>query len=56
MNNYSCFSFVAGIGFRRDVFQEVNTVDHDGSIYVQIYMAVIAMLKGYELLKIESHW
>ena len=54
MNNYSCFSFVAGIGFRRDVFQEVNTVDHDGSIYVQIYMAVMAMLKGYELLKIEK--
>ena len=54
MNNYSCFSFVAGIGFRRDVFHEVNTVEHDGSIYVQIYMAVMAMLKGHELLKIEK--
>ena len=52
MNNYSCFSFVAGIGFRRDVFHEVNTVEHDGSIYVQIYTAVMAMLRD-ELLKIK---
>lgn len=50
--NYSCFSFVAGIGFRKDVFDEVNTNAHDGSIYVQIFMAVAAMMGGHDLLKI----
>ena len=52
--NYSCFSFVAGIGFRRDVFEEVNTSEHDGSIYVQIFMAVAAMMTGHDLLKISK--
>ena len=52
LSNYSCFSFVAGIGFRKDVFDEVNTSAFDGSIYVQIYMAVAAMMRGHDLLKI----
>ena len=51
--NYSCFSFVAGIGFRKDVFDDVNTNAHDGSIYAQIFLAVAAMMRGHNLLKIE---
>lgn len=54
LSNYSCFSFVAGIGFRKDVFDEVNTDAHDGSIYVQIFMAVAAMMKGHDLLKVSK--
>jgi glycosyltransferase involved in cell wall biosynthesis len=54
VRNYSCFSFVAGICFRRDVFHKVNTTKHDGSIYVQIYLAVAALLSGEKLLKISN--
>jgi glycosyltransferase involved in cell wall biosynthesis len=51
---YSCFSFVGGIGFRQDVFREVNSPAHDGSVYVQIYLAVMAMLRGHSLLKLSN--
>lgn len=51
---YSCFSFVGGIGFRRDVFSAVNSPTQDGTVYVQIYMAVLAMLRGHSLLKLNN--
>jgi glycosyltransferase involved in cell wall biosynthesis len=43
---YRSFSFVAGIIFRKDVFDQVNTNKADGSIYVQLYFAVKAISSG----------
>lgn len=36
---YRSFSFVAGLIFRKDAFDRVNTAKMDGSVYVQIYFA-----------------
>jgi glycosyltransferase involved in cell wall biosynthesis len=36
---FRSFSFVGGLGFKRQAFAAHNTPDYDGSIYVQIYLA-----------------
>ncbi|HEY0678977.1 MAG TPA: glycosyltransferase family 2 protein [Chitinophagaceae bacterium] len=51
---YSCFSFVGGIIFKRCVFNEFNTPKHDGSIYVQIYLASVMVSSGKRLFSIKE--
>ena len=43
---YRSFSFVAGIIWKRDWFNKVNTAKFDKSVYVQIYLAMLIILKG----------
>lgn len=52
--NYSCFSFVAGIIFRRDAFLKYNTDRYDGSIFAQIYLATYMTSLGCRLFSIED--
>ncbi|RZJ51794.1 MAG: hypothetical protein EOO44_13790, partial [Flavobacterium sp.] len=38
MRYYSCFSFVGGLIYKRNIFNQFNSDKHDGSIYAQMYM------------------
>lgn len=51
---YSCFSFVGGLIFKRSTFNEYNTNKHDGSIYVQIYLAAVIISAGKRLFSIKE--
>lgn len=51
---YKSFSFVAGIVFKRESFQAVNTDKFDGSIYVQVYLAMKTILSGNRFFSIED--
>lgn len=53
LNHYSCFSFVGGLIFKRSVFIQHNTDKYDGSVFVQIYLAVLMISKGYTLFSID---
>jgi len=46
---YSSFSFVAGIIYKKESFDAVNTDRFDGSIYTQIYLATLIIAKGGKL-------
>ncbi len=46
---YSSFSFVAGLIFKKDVFNLYNTDAYDGSIYVQIFLATAIITNGGSL-------
>jgi hypothetical protein len=49
---YSCFSFVGGLVFKKDVFLKYNTAEYDGSIYSQIYHATLLTASGNLLFSI----
>ena len=51
---YSSFSFVAGIIFKKSAFDSVNTSKLDGSIYVQIYLATLIIIRGGCLFTIKE--
>ncbi len=51
---YRSFSFVAGVLFRQDVFQQHNTDKADGSIYVQMYLAARIIGSGGAFFMIEE--
>jgi len=51
---YSCFSFVGGIILKRSAFNEFNTAKHDGSIYVQLYLAAVMVSSGKRLFSIKE--
>lgn len=51
---YSCFSFVAGIVINRKIFLKYNTDKYDGSIYAQIYLAVLIISKQYRLFSVKE--
>lgn len=50
---YRSFSFVAGLIFRKDVFDAVNTDKVDGSVYVQMYFAARIISTGGRLFMYE---
>lgn len=50
--NYSSFTFVGGLIFKRDWFERVNTSEFDGSVFVQIYMILRIVLGGGKLFTI----
>jgi glycosyltransferase involved in cell wall biosynthesis len=49
---YSCFSFVGGLVFKRSSFIAFNTNSQDGSVFVQIYLAVRMVAEGMILFSI----
>ncbi len=51
---YSCFSFVGGLIFKKDTFYKYNTESQDGSVFVQIYLAVKMIADGNKLFSIEE--
>ena len=51
---YSCFSFVGGLVFKRETFNRFNTNKHDGSVFVQIYLAVLMISTGCRLFSISD--
>jgi len=51
---YSSFSFVAGIIFKKSAFDSVNTSKLDGSVYVQIYLATLIIIRGGCLFTIKE--
>lgn len=43
---FRCFSFVAGIAYKRESFQKFNTDKYDGSVYVQMYLSTKIISAG----------
>ena len=54
LRNYSCFSFVGGLIYRRSSFMKYNTDKYDGSIYSQMYLGVYMISMGATLFSIDS--
>jgi glycosyltransferase involved in cell wall biosynthesis len=54
LKNYSCFSFVGGLVYKRDTFLKYNTAKYDGSIFAQMYLGVYMIAKGATLFSIEK--
>ncbi len=53
LNYYSSFSFIAGIIMKRASFMAINTDKADKSIYFQLYLCTLLILKGGRLFTIE---
>ena len=51
---YSCFSFVAGIVFKKATFLRYNTSKFDGSIYAEIYLGCVPIASGENLFSIQE--
>ncbi|OQY75515.1 MAG: hypothetical protein B6D44_01215 [Ignavibacteriales bacterium UTCHB2] len=43
---FRCFSFVAGIAYKKDAFRKYNTGKHDGSVYFQMYLSTKIISAG----------
>jgi glycosyltransferase involved in cell wall biosynthesis len=54
LQNYSCFSFVGGLIYRRETFLKYNSSKYDGSIYAQMYLGVYMIAKGASLFSIQE--
>ncbi|MEO5891101.1 MAG: glycosyltransferase family 2 protein [Ferruginibacter sp.] len=54
MKYYSCFSFVAGLIYKRETFLKYNTAAYDGSIYAQMYLGCFIISKGGVFFLIEK--
>jgi glycosyltransferase involved in cell wall biosynthesis len=54
IKNYSCFSFVGGLIYKKSVFDNYNTDKYDGSIYSQMYLGVFMISKGCTLFSIHE--
>jgi glycosyltransferase involved in cell wall biosynthesis len=51
---YSCFSFVAGVFFKKKIFDQFNTDKFDKSIYAQVALASTMIASGAELFAINE--
>ena len=54
LKNYSCFSFVGGLIYKKSSFDKYNTEKHDGSIYAQMYLGCLMVADGCSLFSIEE--
>ncbi|MEO8763501.1 MAG: glycosyltransferase family 2 protein [Ginsengibacter sp.] len=54
IKNYSCFSFVGGLVYKKETFSKYNTSRYDGSIYAQMYLGVYMISKEALLFCIEE--
>lgn len=54
MRHYSCFSFVAGLIYKRATFMQYNTAAYDGSVFAQMYLGCLMIAKGCLLFSIEK--
>lgn len=43
---FRCFSFVAGIAYKKDSFRKYDTNKHDGSVYFQMYLSTKIISAG----------
>jgi glycosyltransferase involved in cell wall biosynthesis len=56
LSNYSAFSFVAGIIYKKSCFEIYNTSIYDNSVYSQIAINVNMILNGGVLFGIDKPW
>ncbi len=56
LKNYSCFSFVAGLIYKKSTFDKYNTEIFDKSIYTQIALALNMICNGAILFSINESW
>jgi glycosyltransferase involved in cell wall biosynthesis len=54
LKNYSCFSFVGGLIYKKSAFDKYNTSKHDGSIYAQMYLGIVMIAQGCRLFSIKE--
>jgi glycosyltransferase involved in cell wall biosynthesis len=54
LKNYSCFSFVGGLIYKKETFLKYNTDKYDGSIYAQMYLGVFMICDGAKLFSINK--
>ena len=54
MKNYSCFSFVAGLIYKKQTFMQYNTPAYDGSVFAQMYLGCLMIAKGCVLFSIQE--
>jgi glycosyltransferase involved in cell wall biosynthesis len=54
IKNYSCFSFVGGLIYKKETFANYNTSKYDGSIYAQMYLGVFMINSGANLFSIKE--
>ena len=54
LKNYSCFSFVGGLIYKKSAFDKYNTDKHDGSIYAQMYLGCLMVANGCRLFSIKE--
>jgi len=54
LKNYSCFSFVGGLIYKKSAFDKYNTDKHDGSIYAQMYLGCLMVASGCRLFSIKD--
>ena len=54
LSNYSSFSFVGGLIYKRNTFLKYNTDKYDKSIYAQMYLAVLMIASGCQLFSIKE--
>ena len=52
VKNYSCFSFVGGLIYKKQTFDKYNTDKHDGSIFAQMYLGCLMVASGCRLFSI----
>jgi glycosyltransferase involved in cell wall biosynthesis len=56
LRHYSCFSFVAGLIFKKSTFDKFNSDKFDKSIYAQIALALNMICNGAILFSIDEIW
>jgi len=54
LKNYSCFSFVGGLIYKKTAFDKYNTDKHDGSIFSQMYLGCLMVASGCRLFSISE--
>lgn len=54
LQNYSCFSFVGGLIYKKTAFDKYNTDKHDGSIFAQMYLGCLMVANGCRLFSIRE--
>ncbi len=54
LQNYSSFSFVGGLIYKKSTFDKYNTSKYDGSIYAQMYLGVFMVASGCSLFSIKE--
>jgi glycosyltransferase involved in cell wall biosynthesis len=54
LKNYSCFSFVGGLIYKKTAFNKYNTDKHDGSVFSQMYLGCFMVASGCRLFSIKE--
>lgn len=54
IKNCNGFSFVGGLIYKKEAFDQYNTSKHDGSIFSQMYMGLLMIASGCRLFTIQK--